>query len=68
MIEPGDEAPDFEPSDQDGRAVRPSGLRGRQVVARRRTGAAAARRVKDPFAEPLFCGGLTCVLICAYDW
>jgi peroxiredoxin Q/BCP len=32
MIEPGDEAPDFELPDQDGHAVRLSGLRGRPVV------------------------------------
>jgi peroxiredoxin Q/BCP len=32
MIEPGDEAPDFELPDQDGRAVKLSDFRGRRVV------------------------------------
>jgi peroxiredoxin Q/BCP len=32
MIEPGDDAPDFELPDQDGRAVKLSDFRGRPVV------------------------------------
>jgi peroxiredoxin Q/BCP len=32
MIEPGDEAPDFELRDQDGRAVKLSDFRGQPVV------------------------------------
>jgi thioredoxin-dependent peroxiredoxin len=32
MIEPGDKAPDFELSDQDGRAVKLSDYRGQPVV------------------------------------